>query len=400
MVVRASHERYDGGGYPDGLAGEAIPLAARIVSACDAFNAMTTDRSYRKALSPRSRGRRAAQQRRARSSTRTWSRRSSPSRRNRLGGVAEPRLITAVGAVPPSLARVEEPRRAPFRVGVVQERWHEDPDEHEAALAEGIAIAAGEGARLVCLQELTLSPYFAVTPDALEAGGGDGRADPRRADGALRGPLRDRARHPRPRVAVRARGRRRAGLQHGDRRRARRRAWSRAPASSTSRSPRATTRTSTSGPATTPRATRSSSSATGRFGFPTCWDQWFPELARAYSLGGAEVIVYPTAIGSEPDHPDFDTQPLWERVITGNGIANGTFMVAVNRIGDEPPLRSTARRFISDPYGRVLVQAPRDEPAVLVADLDLDQRRDWLALFPFLQTRRPETYAALLDAVD
>ena len=137
-----------------------------------------------------------------------------------------------------------------------------------------------------------------------------------------------------------------------------------------------------------------------RFGFPTCWDQWFPELARAYSLGGAEVIVYPTAIGSEPDHPDFDTEPLWERVITGNGIANGTFMVAVNRIGDEAPLTFYGSSFISDPYGRVLVQAPRDEPAVLVADLDLDQRRDWLELFPFLRTRRPETYAALLDAVD
>ena len=155
----------------------------------------------------------------------------------------------------------------------------------------------------------------------------------------------------------------------------------------------------TSAPATQ-TATRSSSSATARFGFPTCWDQWFPELARAYSLGGAEVIVYPTAIGSEPDHPDFDTQPLWEQVIVGNGIANGTFMVAVNRIGTEAPLTFYGSSFISDPYGRVLVQAPRDEPAVLVADLDLDQRRDWLELFPFLRTRRPETYAALLDAVE
>jgi N-carbamoylputrescine amidase len=132
------------------------------------------------------------------------------------------------------------------------------------------------------------------------------------------------------------------------------------------------------------------------FGFPTCWDQWFPELARAYSLGGAEVIVYPTAIGSEPDHPQFDTEPLWERVITANGIANGTFMVAVNRIGDEPPLRFYGSSFISDPYGRILVQAPRDRPAVLVADLDLDQRRDWLELFPFLTTRRPTEYAPLV----
>ena len=137
--------------------------------------------------------------------------------------------------------------------------------------------------------------------------------------------------------------------------------------------------------------------ADARWGFPTCWDQWFPELARAYSLAGAEVIVYPTAIGSEPDHPGFDTEPLWEKVITANGIANGTFMIAVNRIGHEPPLTFYGSSFISDPYGRKLVQAPRDEPAVLVADLDLDQRRDWLALFPFLETRRPDAYAALVD---
>ena len=78
------------------------------------------------------------------------------------------------------------------------------------------------------------------------------------------------------------------------------------------------------------------------------------------------MLIYPTAIGSEPDHPDFDTQPLWERVIVANGIANGTFMVAVNRTGEEAPLRFYGSSFISDPYGRVLVQAPRDEPAVLV----------------------------------
>ena len=132
-----------------------------------------------------------------------------------------------------------------------------------------------------------------------------------------------------------------------------------------------------------------------RLGAPTCWDQWFPELARAYSLEGAEVLIYPTAIGSEPDHPDFDTQPLWQQVIVGNGIANGTFMVAINRTGVEDPLTFYGSSFISDPYGRVLVQAPRDRPAVLVADLDLDQRRDWLELFPFLTTRRPDAYEPL-----
>jgi N-carbamoylputrescine amidase len=133
------------------------------------------------------------------------------------------------------------------------------------------------------------------------------------------------------------------------------------------------------------------------FGFPTCWDQWFPELARAYSLAGAAVLVYPTAIGSEPDHPDFDTEPLWEKVIIANGIANGTFMIAVNRIGTEGLLTFYGSSFISDPYGRKLVQARRDEPAVLVADLDLAQREDWLTLFPFLETRRPDSYASLLN---
>ncbi len=135
--------------------------------------------------------------------------------------------------------------------------------------------------------------------------------------------------------------------------------------------------------------------AEARLGLPTCWDQWFPELARAYSLAGAEILIYPTAIGSEPDHPGFDTEPLWQQVIVGNGIANGTFMVAVNRIGVESPLTFYGSSFISDPYGRILVQAPREEPAVLVADLDLDQRRDWLELFPFLTTRRPDAYGSL-----
>ena len=133
-------------------------------------------------------------------------------------------------------------------------------------------------------------------------------------------------------------------------------------------------------------------------GLPTCWDQWFPEVARAYSLEGADVLIYPTAIGSEPDHPEFDTQPLWEQVIVGNAIANGVFMVAVNRYRrGGRRCTSTARRSSATPTGAMLVQAPRDEPAVLVADLDLDQRHDWLELFPFLTTRRPDAYARLAE---
>src|SRR3954447_6472410 len=75
------------------------------------------------------------------------------------------RLETALRTPPPSFARVEEPIRPPLRVAAVQHRWHPDPDEHQAALADGIRLAAEQGAKLVCLQELTLSPYFAITPD-------------------------------------------------------------------------------------------------------------------------------------------------------------------------------------------------------------------------------------------
>src|SRR5919199_6662275 len=82
--------------------------------------------------------------------------------------MAEPKLITAIGSPPPSLARVDPPTRPPFRIGAVQESWHADPEEHATALERAIAMAAGEGARLVALQELTLSPYFAIVEDAQE----------------------------------------------------------------------------------------------------------------------------------------------------------------------------------------------------------------------------------------
>jgi N-carbamoylputrescine amidase len=311
--------------------------------------------------------------------------------------VAEPRLITAIGEVPPSPARVEPPSRPPFRIGAVQEAWHPDAGEHAAALERGIAVAAGEGARLVCLQELTLSPYFAIVPDALELAASMAEAIPGGPTTELAArAARQHGIHVHASLYERAED---GGLGYNT-------AIVVGPGGDVVARTRKLHIPVTAGyyedryfrPGEDEDGYPVVELGDGRFGFPTCWDQWFPELARAYSLGGAEVIVYPTAIGSEPDHPDFDTQPLWERVIVGNGIANGTFMVAVNRIGSEPPLTFYGSSFISDPYGRVLVQAPRDEPAVLVADLDLDQRRDWLELFPFLRTRRPETYGALLDA--
>jgi N-carbamoylputrescine amidase len=127
-------------------------------------------------------------------------------------------------------------------------------------------------------------------------------------------------------------------------------------------------------------------------GSPTCWDQWFPELAREYGLINTDLLCYPTAIGSEPDHPDFDTEPLWRQMMLAHGIANGLFVAAVNRTGQEDGIDFYGSSFISDPYGRILARAGNNDSAVLVADLDLDQKRDWLTLFPFFKTRRPSVY--------
>lgn len=132
-------------------------------------------------------------------------------------------------------------------------------------------------------------------------------------------------------------------------------------------------------------------------GLPTCWDEWFPEVARSYGLGGADILSYPTAIGSEPDHPNFSTRPLWQKVITGHAIANGLFIAVPNRTGTEGLISFYGGSFIVDPFGRMLVEAPEDEEVAMVAEIDIAQRQDWLQLFPFFGTRRPDTYSALTD---
>jgi len=304
------------------------------------------------------------------------------------------RLITATGSSFDSPARTRASDRDPFRIAAVQQRWHPDPDEHIESLAEGIRLAAGEGAQLVCLQELTLSRYFATSEDGLEAA-------LEMAESIPDGPTCEFAKRMAAETGAFVHASLYEAAPGGDDERGYNTAVCFSPEGELTVRTRKLHIPVTAGyyedryfrPGDTGYPVVSLGQA--NLGFPTCWDQWFPELARAYALAGAEVIVYPTAIGSEPDHPDFDTEPLWERVITANGIANGTFMVAINRIGQEGPLDFYGSSFISDPYGRVLAQAPRDEAAVLVCDLDLDQRRDWLELFPFLATRRPDTYGPL-----
>lgn len=302
-------------------------------------------------------------------------------------------LITRIDDPLDSPMRVEPPSgRPPLRIGAVQCAWDPDPAAHRATLREGMRRAATVGAQVICLQELTLAPYFAVVPDDQEAARtyaetiGDGpttelaRLMADETGAVVHASLYEKdpdgagfntaiAVNPAGEVIARTR------KVH-------------IPQFSYYHEDRYFAAGNTGFPVV--------EVAGARFGFPTCWDQWNPELARIYALEGAEVLVYPTAIGSEPDLGDFDTQPLWRHMITANGLANGTYMVAVNRIGTEGPLTFYGSSFVSDPYGRVLVEAPRAEPTVLVADLDLDQRRDWLT-FGLFDTRRPDQYGRLTE---
>ena len=318
-------------------------------------------------------------------------------------------------AAPDSPARTVPSTRPPLRIGVVQHRWQSSPAAVRAELNDGIERAARLGASVVFLPELTLSRYPADQVPDNDLFLGPGRPRPSDiAEDLLDGPT--------FRFAAEA------ARRHGICVHASLYQQAENPDGSddglglntsilVSPSGELLARTHKlhipvtagyyedrffrQGPeAEDSYAVHAAAELGGaRLGMPTCWDEWFPELARLYSLGGAELLVYPTAIGSEPLFPGFDTQPLWQQVIVGNGIANGLFMVVPNRWGREGDLNFYGSSFISDPYGRILAQAPRDESAVLVADLDLDQRRDWLTLFPFLTTRRPDTYARLTEPV-
>jgi N-carbamoylputrescine amidase len=293
----------------------------------------------------------------------------------------------------PSPAAPSAPTLPTIRVGAVQCAWNPDARAHAATLAEGVAIAAGQGAAVVCLQELTLAPYFAVAPDAHDEAA-------RWREDLETGPTVTLLRELATRHGIAMHGSLYEAAADGV-------GYNTAVCVDAGGALVARTRKlhiprfpfyhedKYFAPGNTGYPVCSVAGA--RFGFPTCWDQWFPELARSYSLAGAEIVVYPTAIGSEPHLDDFDSQPLWRQMIAANGLANATFMVAVNRIGTEGPLTFYGSSFISDPYGRIIVDAPRDRPAVLVADLDLNHRRDWLT-FGLLATRRPDQYQALVDS--
>jgi N-carbamoylputrescine amidase len=138
----------------------------------------------------------------------------------------------------------------------------------------------------------------------------------------------------------------------------------------------------------------------GRMGTAVCWDQWFPEAARAMALQGAEVLFYPTAIGSEPQDPTLDSRGHWQRVMQGHAAANLMPVVASNRIGaeegDSCSVTFYGRSFVADNTGALLAEAGEDRETAVAATFDLDALANQRAAWGLFRDRRPELYDPLL----
>lgn len=136
-----------------------------------------------------------------------------------------------------------------------------------------------------------------------------------------------------------------------------------------------------------------------KIGVGICWDQWYPEAARAMALMGAEILLYPTAIGSEPYDHDLDTSRMWRRAMQGHAVSNCMPVVASNRIGMETTINGEqnfyGHSFIANEWGDLVAQYGDAEAGVLVAHFDLDEARKHRAGMGFFRDRRPELYDRL-----
>ena len=134
-------------------------------------------------------------------------------------------------------------------------------------------------------------------------------------------------------------------------------------------------------------------------GVGVCWDQWYPETARAMMLMGAQILFYPTAIGSEPHDEGLDTARLWRRAMVGHAVSNVVPVVAANRIGTEHGQSFYGTSFITDERGDILAELGREEEGVITATLDIDRVKRHRAAFGFFRDRRPELYGRLVQDI-
>lgn len=135
----------------------------------------------------------------------------------------------------------------------------------------------------------------------------------------------------------------------------------------------------------------------GKLGVGICWDQWYPECARAMMLMGAEILLYPTAIGTEPENPDLDTKDLWQRAMIGHAVSNVVPVLASNRTGTEGGQTFYGHSFIANHRGDLVAELGRTGSGVITADLDLDEIRRNRASFGFFRDRRPDLYGRLSE---
>ena len=299
-------------------------------------------------------------------------------------------IFTAIDLPYDSPAQVEVPSRGSLRIATVQQAWLGDIDQQKNSYRDAVRELQPYSPELIILPELSLYPYACTQPDA------QGSFLPEAIDGTSFQFAVELARSSNASIVISLYEDADDGKFNC--------AITVNPSGDMVLKTRKTHIPVTDGyyedkyfvPGNSPAAITQIAQA--GVGTPTCWDQWFPELARSYGLLGTDLICYPTAIGSEPNHKDFDTQPIWQRMMVAHGIANGMFVAAVNRIGMEDGITFYGSSFISDPYGRIILQAPRTDPALLVADLHLDYKKDWLELFPFFRTRRPDMYSPLTNS--
>ena len=136
-----------------------------------------------------------------------------------------------------------------------------------------------------------------------------------------------------------------------------------------------------------------------RIGVGICWDQWYPECARVMALKGAELLFYPTAIGSEPYDADLDTSRMWQRAMQGHSVSNCMPVIAANRIGVEQGQAFYGHSFITNEWGDKVCEFGKEESGVLVATLDLDQAAKHRAGMGFFRDRRPQLYGRIVEDI-